>query len=81
MKKKRIEEHYIPASHANICFDCRRACGGCSWSEIDPETNKVRFEMPIGCKTEKIWRRKEWSCESIYYQTLRIVSCPLFVHD
>lgn len=25
----------------NICADCDNACGGCSWSERDPETNKM----------------------------------------
>lgn len=34
---------------ANICFDCENACGGCSWSEVDPDTGIIRFELPEGC--------------------------------
>ena len=32
----------------NICFDCKKACGKCSWSEIDPETKKPAFKPVEG---------------------------------
>lgn len=66
----------IPATgQCNICFDCRKACGGCSWSEINPATGRVRFEPPEGCVTEKCFRRPDGK---EYEEVVRIVACPLF---
>lgn len=65
---------------ASICFDCRRACGGCSWSEIDPKTGHPRFQPPEGCVTENYVRSDRKSADG-EFRTTRIVSCPLFVPD
>lgn len=46
-------EKYFVCEHVNICFDCQRAVGGCSWSELDPKTNKPRFEFVDGSITKK----------------------------
>lgn len=68
----------IPSTnHCNICFDCKNSCGRCSWSEIDPTTGRVRFELPEGCVTEKAWRRMD-SAGRKYAEAVRIVACPLF---
>lgn len=61
----------------NICFDCQRAVGKCSWSEINPETGKPRFLPVPGSVTEKSFI-KDWHTKR---KTLRIVSCPLFLPD
>lgn len=42
-----LEDYLVPYwSHANICFDCQRACGGCSWSACHPVTGKPLF-LPV----------------------------------
>lgn len=59
---------------ANICFDCEKACGGCSWSEVDPETKKVRFQPVPGWKTQKRYRKynRKWIVVD------QVIECPLF---
>lgn len=66
----------------NICFDCARACGGCPWSEIDPETGKVRFE-PVPGWTATPTTIKNWhsSDGSTVAETYHITACPLFTKD
>ena len=60
---------------SNICFDCDRACGGCSWSEVNPETGRVKFEPIPGWKTVKKSRKNGRKWEVVE----QIVECPLFV--
>lgn len=67
---------------ANICIDCERACGGCSWSEVDPETGKIRFEPVPGWTAEPVHKvlgtaKGYTSCVDTY----RIIDCPLFLPD
>lgn len=51
-----LEEYLVPVQdHANICFDCANACGGCSWSELDAETGLPRFAPVPG-----------WTCHDDY---------------
>lgn len=67
---------------SNICFDCRRACGGCSWSAYDRETDRIRFEPVTGWTAEPAvifsgsvgGRRYE-------IVTWHITACPLFIPD
>ena len=48
----------------NICWDCEKACGGCSWSR--------NFEPVPGWKAKKIrWSRTKET-------TYMITKCPLF---
>ena len=67
------------ASNANICIDCKNALGGCSWSEIDVNTRKVRFKPVPGWTAEKTtignhqngkWRKA--------IETYHITACPQF---
>ena len=69
-------------SKTNICIDCQNACGGCSWSEVDPETEKVRFEPVPGWTAEKVLL-KGISKKSKHQvlETYHITACPLFVPD
>lgn len=64
----------IYKSGTNICFDCEKAIGGCCWSEVDPNTKKVRFEPVPGWKTKKVCRKfnRKWKIVE------QIVECPLF---
>lgn len=68
-----------PAKKANICFDCKKACGGCSWSGLDAKGNP-KFEPVPGWTAEKtkvlVGRNKHG--ERIYADTYHITACPLF---
>lgn len=50
----------------NICFDCKKAVGGCSWSE--------KFEPVEGWKAEP-------SIIAGYIESYYITECPLFERD
>jgi hypothetical protein len=58
------------ACGANICFKCKNACGGCSWSEIDPNTKHPRF------KPVKGWTAKKTKSGDL--ATYKITACPKF---
>lgn len=66
---------------SNICFDCQRACGGCSWSACHPVTGQPLFIPVPGWTAEpsKLYsahgshKRETW--------TYHITACPLFLRD
>ena len=74
----------IPGSYTgtNICFTCQNACGRCSWSAINPATNKPRFEPVPGWTAQKVLlslgaaRGKKYVTE-----TYHITACPEYVPD
>lgn len=76
-----LAEHVVPTTTGkpNICFECAKACGGCSWSAVDPKTNKIKFEPVKGWTAEKRSllvgfeqnRRR-------YVETYHITACPEF---
>ena len=78
-----LADYLVPIdSKSNICFDCKKACGDCSWSEVDPDTGKVRFEPVPGWTAEKTYmlicprgNEKKW------IPTFRITACPEFDRD
>lgn len=74
-----LEQYLVAIDHkANICFDCDRACGGCPWSEIDPETEKPRFAPVPGWTAEKAILRFG---KNRFEETYNITACPLFTQD
>lgn len=62
---------------SNICFNCKKACGGCSWSELDETTGEVRFEPVDGWDAEKI----NFDVGGKVIETYRIKGCPQFERD
>lgn len=66
----------------NICFDCQRACGDCSWSEIDQKTRKPRFE-PVPGWTAEVVHYPAWmnGNKAKYEETYHITACPLYISD
>lgn len=60
----------------NICADCDNACGRCSWSARDPETNKIRYEPVPGWTAEVSILPP--SGDSKETRTFHITSCPQF---
>jgi len=71
------------AGNTNICFDCQNACGGCSWSELDPDTKRPRFEPVPGWTAKKVIL----NCGTfkkggkVLVETYHITKCPQFIHD
>lgn len=61
----------------SICFDCQNACGGCSWSEIDPETKKPAFKPVEGWTALRVPFIIGYSMGWTYYVT----KCPQFIPD
>ena len=75
-----LNDYLVPVSKPNICFDCERACGGCSWSEEDPETKKIRFEPVPGWTARKIMKHTGYGRSKDHWtETYCITACPLFV--
>ena len=68
--------------NTNICIDCKKACGGCSWTEWDAEKRGVRFEPVEGWTAEEvdllsyIFRGKRYTTK-----TYHVMACPLFERD
>lgn len=77
-----LEEYRVPyGARTNICFDCQRACGGCSWSACDPLTGELLF-MPVPGWTAK--PSKLYSAHGSHNRetwTYHITACPLFLMD
>lgn len=63
--------------NANICFDCKKACGGCSWSELDSKTLRPRFEPVPGWDAAKTFFKNG----NQKIETYHIRACPLFERD
>lgn len=62
----------------NLCISCQKACGGCSWTAVDPVTKKLRFEPVRG------WTAEEtvlYMGVGRYENSYRITACPEFVPD
>lgn len=76
-------ENYSPpyGSSASICFDCQRACGGCCWSEIDPETEHPRFQPVPGWTAEPSVLCSYAGKIPGWANTWRVKDCPLFEPD
>lgn len=73
-----LADYLVPVEDkANICFDCKKACGGCSWSAADPVTDEIRFEPVKGWTAEKTAQliNRTWK------ETYRVKACPLFERD
>lgn len=68
---------------ANICIDCKKSCGGCSWSAADPVTGKLLFEPVPGWTAKKVKLRLGESKKGVmrYIDTYSITACPLFEKD
>lgn len=57
----------------NICFDCKKACGDCSWSKS--------FEPVPGWTAEKCHLPIANPCSVRYMETYHITACPEFEQD
>lgn len=71
-----------PSAGTNICFDCKKAVGYCSWSMIDPETDRPAFKPPDGAEYE-IVKYMEFHAhgKARWGETAHITACPEFERD
>lgn len=76
-----IEEYYVKTAD-QLCWSCRNACGGCPWTEIDPDTNRPRFQPVPGWTARLRYRdiRHDGRTHGTV-NTYAITACPLFVED
>lgn len=66
----------------NICFDCTKACGGCSWTEINPDTKHPRFEPVPGWTAKKVLLNVgSHKGGRVVIETYHITKCPQFTKD
>ena len=59
----------------NLCESCLRNAGGCSWTEEDPCTHRIRFEPVRG------WTAHRTTMASSYgdrVETYAIRACPQY---
>ena len=62
----------------SICFDCKKACGDCSWSAYDPVAGTLKWEPVEGWVAEPVlyppsapYQKPSW----------RVIECPEFEPD
>lgn len=77
MARKKKSTGFNSGAKTNICFQCQKACGGCSWSGINPETGKPRFEPVPGWTATPVVLR----VSDRFEETYQITACPEFVPD
>lgn len=66
----------------NICARCQKACGGCSWSELDPNTGKPKFKPVNGWTAEEVPLNLGYASRGRrVINTYHITACPEFVKD
>ena len=79
-----LKDYLVPVTgtKTNICFRCQNACGGCSWSEIDPDTKKPRYEPVPGWTAKKVLLNVGYNCKKRrLIETYHITACPEFIPD
>lgn len=77
-----LEEYFVPYNtRTNICFDCQRACGGCSWSACHPVTGKPLFLPVPGWTAEPSKLYSASNTRKYETWTYHITACPLFFRD
>ena len=61
----------VNGANTNICIDCKKAFGGCPWSES--------FKPVPGWEAQKTVIRNNWKSPGT--ETYHITACPLFDRD
>lgn len=63
-------------SNSNICFTCANAYGGCEWTAVDRETDKIRFEPVPGWTAEKTLLNMSNYKQRRIVESYHIIDCP-----
>ena len=63
-----------------LCWKCANACGGCSWTERDKRTGKVRFQPVEGWKAveTKVMMDRHTGGYRRFETSYHVVQCPLY---
>ena len=70
------------ARTTNICFDCQNACGRCSWTEINPDTKRPRFEPVPGWTAKPVLLNVGGMRDRArLIETYHVTQCPQFIPD
>lgn len=82
MKAQKKGHIHGSGNNTNICFNCQKACGGCSWTEIDPKTDRPRFApVPGWTAKEVLLNIGNHGGKNRVLQTYHITACPEYVQD
>lgn len=79
-----LKDYMVPiGQNTNICFDCKNACGKCSWTAVDPKTKKIKYEPVPGWTAEEVMLNlgNYGKLKRHYVKTYHITACPLFTRD
>lgn len=60
------------------CWTCANAYGGCSWADVDPKTDKVKFQPVDGWVAEPVFRSTDGRR---IIESYEIKECPKYVPD
>lgn len=60
------------------CWSCQKACGGCSWSEVDLQTGKIKYDPVPGWNANKVPYRNPDGSKAHTYE---ILDCPEYVAE
>ncbi len=60
----------------SLCWRCENACGRCSWSEVDPDTKKIRYQPVPGWVA--VPTMVTMGRPSSPVQSYQVLTCPEF---
>lgn len=64
-----------------LCWKCANAYGDCEWTEVDPETGRVRFGYVPGWEVKRRVVKSNRYNQLIGTERLTVISCPKFRPD
>lgn len=62
-----------------LCESCQKYAGGCSWTEVDPDTGRVRFIPVPGWDATQVYKGANGRSKG--YWTYAIRKCPEYVRE
>ena len=68
-------------NNKTLCWKCSKAYGDCEWTEIDPETGRVRFDDVPGWTVERKCVKTKNHGKTVSYDRTTVIKCPKFEPD
>ena len=62
---------------SQLCETCQNYAGGCSWTEVDEATGRVKFIPVPGWKAEPTVKFGKYK----NFETFKIIECPKYIKD
>lgn len=74
-----LKDCFVPSG--TLCWDCERACGQCSWSERDPETDQIRYEPVPGWTAVPtvLPSNNTFNRDNPRNRSYKVLACPLYI--